>query len=180
MTAFGDQAKMLRRNVWGYFEGLTDDDLHWEPASGMWGMRLKTEVSTDRTPDELPPGDYWVDVIRDPPDPVPLTTIAWRIGHLTLGTWNWNAIIAGQEVPPEPAMRHDAAGALELWREVLDAFVDVAVGFTDEQLADKTDAWGGEVTRSFLVSHVCLEIALHSAEVGTMRHLKRQLGTGAP
>ena len=176
MTVLGSQARRLRAYVRPYFDGLTDDELHFEPVPGMWGVRLKTEL---RTPLEegAPEGPYWMDAASVDDDDAPLTTIAWRIAHLTLGTWNWNAIIAGNEVPPEPGMRHDAAGALELWREVLDDFVDLAVGLSDEQLAEKTAAWGGQVTRAFLVSHVTLEIALHSAEVGTMRHIKRQLAS---
>lgn len=177
MTPFATQARMLRTHAWRYVDGLTDDELHWEPAPDMWGMRLKSEVRTDRTPEEMPPGDYWVDVIRDPPDPAPLTTIAWRMAHLTLGTWNWNAIIAGQPVPPEPALRADAVGALDLWRSVLDAFVDLVGGLAADALDATVDAWDEPVARSLLVSHVTLEIALHSAEIGTIRHLKRQLST---
>lgn len=176
MTALGDQAKLLRRNVWRYFDGLTDDEMHWEPAPGMWGVRLKTEL---RTPleDGAAEGPYWMDTLAVPDADAPFTTIAWRVAHLTLGTWNWNAFIAGHEVPTEPAIRHDAAGALALWREVLDAFVDLAIGLDDEQAAAEVEAWDGSVKRSLLLSHVTLEIALHSAEVGTMRHLKRQLAT---
>jgi hypothetical protein len=76
VTAFAKQAELLRRNVWRYVDGLTDDELHWEPAPGMWGLRLKIEVRIDRTPDEVPPGDYWVDVFRNIEDKeAPLTTI---------------------------------------------------------------------------------------------------------
>jgi hypothetical protein len=174
-TAFAQQARMLRGWVWSaYFEGLTDDELHWEPAPGMWGMRLKSEVRTDRTADEVPPGDYWVDTFRDAPDP-PLTTIAWRLAHLTLGTWNWNGFLADVPAGPEPALRHDAAGALELWRAVLDRFVDVVRSLPEERLAERSTAWGGEATFANVASHVTLEIAYHSAEIGTMRHLYRAM-----
>lgn len=164
---------MLRRTIWAYyFDGLTDDELHFEPAPGMWGVRLKTELHTPLEEGAVE-GLYWMDTDNVPRAEAPLTTIAWRIAHLTLGTWNWNAIIAGNEVAAEPALLADAAGALELWRSVLDAFVDMAVAFTADELAVEMDAWDGKVTRSFLLSHVSLEIAYHSAEVGTMRHLWR-------
>ena len=166
---------MLRRNVWRYFDGLTDDELHWEPVPGMWDVRLKTEL---RTPLEegAAEGPHWMDGEDLDENMAPLTTIAWRIAHLTLGTWNWNAIIAGHDVPPEPALLADAEGALALWGGVFDDFVDMVVGFSADDLEEEVHAWDGEVKRSFLVSHVTLEIALHSAEVGTMRHLRRQLG----
>jgi hypothetical protein len=173
VTALGDQAELLRHTIWPYyFDGVTDDELHWEPVPDMWGVRLKTEL---RTPLEegAAEGPYWMDTAAVKRLEAPLTTIAWRIAHLTLGTWNWNAIIAGQEVPPEPALRADADGALALWRSVLDAFVEMVVGFTDAELDAEIEAWGDKEPRSGIVSHVCLEIAYHSAEVGTLRHLHR-------
>ena len=173
MNPFGDQAVLLRRTIWPYyFDGLTDEEMHWEPAPDMWGVRLKTEL---RTPLEevAADGPYWMDGIRPAPTPVPFTTVAWRIAHLTLGTWNWNGFLEGVPVPPEPAMRADADGALELWCSVLDRFVDIVGSLSDEQLEEKTEAWDGNATRAFVVSHVCLEIAYHSAEVGTLRHLYR-------
>ena len=176
MTAFGEQAVLLRENAWRYFEGLTDDELHWEPAPEMWGLRLKTEL---RTPLEegAPPGDWWVDSVFPRPAIEPLTTIGWRVVHLTLGTWNWNAIIAGREVPPEPSIPGDATNLVALWRSVLDEFVALADELDDEALAEDVDAWRGKVKRSFLLSHVTLEIAFHSSEVGTLRHLKRATGS---
>ena len=175
MTALGDQAAMLRRNVWRYFEGLTDDELHWEPVPGMWGMRLKTEARTDRTADEMPPGDYWVDVFRDEPDSAPLTTIAWRVVHLTFVVGGQTAMLAGADPGPVPTLRYDAAGALELWRSALDHFVDVVRSLTDERLASPSPVMDGKATYANFVSHTTLEIALHSAEVGTMRHLYREM-----
>jgi hypothetical protein len=174
VTAFGDQAKLLRKHAWRYVDGLTDEELHFEPAPGMWGVRLKTEL---RTPleEDAPDGPYWMDTLAIDDADAPLTTIAWRVAHLTLGTWNWNAIIAGHDVPPEPALCIDADGALSLWRSVLDEFVETVGGFTDEELAASVAAWDEPTPRSLLVSHVTLEIALHSAEVGTIRHLYRQM-----
>lgn len=56
MTAFGDEVKLLRHNVWRYFDGLTDEEAHWEPAPDMWGYRRRGEVRTP-LPDDLPPGE---------------------------------------------------------------------------------------------------------------------------
>ena len=46
MKPLAQQALLLRRDVWRYFDGLTDDELHWEPVADMWGVRLKTELRT--------------------------------------------------------------------------------------------------------------------------------------
>jgi hypothetical protein len=164
---------MLHGWVWqAYLDGLTDDELHWEPVPDMWGVRRKSEVRTDRTPDELPPGEYWADTFRDAPDPPP-TTIAWRLAHLTSVVLGYTADIRGVEEPPPPAIRYDAAGAVELWRSVFDDFVEMVRTFDDAALVEQVDAWGGRVARSYVISHVCLEIAYHAAEIGCLRHLKR-------
>jgi hypothetical protein len=180
VTRFGDQAVLLRRNVWRYFDGLTDDELHWEPAPGMWGMRLKSEVRTDRTPDEMPPGDHWIDVFREEPDPVPLTTIAWRLVHLTFVVGGLSFFLADVPPGPMPTPRYDADGALDVWRGVLDRFVDVVQSLSDERLATPAPIAGPKATIANVVSHTTLEIAFHAAEVGTMRHLYRQRAAAIP
>jgi hypothetical protein len=76
-------------------------------------------------------------------------------------------------VPAYPALPGDADSVVALWREVLDAFVDTVAGFTDEDLKVTTTV---DAPRASVVSHVTVEIACHSAEIGTLRHLKRQLG----
>ena len=153
-TPLARQAKLLRADVWRYFDGLTDDELHWSPVEGAWGIDDQ----------DLATGEM-----------AAFTTIGWRIGHLVYGTWNWIPIIRGDAVPPEPALPHDAASLVALWGSVLDSFVALVDGLSEEQLDVEVDAWDGAVARSFLVSHVTLEIALHSAEVGTMRHLYREM-----
>ena len=172
-TAWGNQAERLRRNVWRYVDGLTDDELHWEPAPGMWGLRLKTEVRTDRTAEEMWPGNYFLDCFRDTDDSVaPFTTIGWRLAHVVIVTWNWNVVLTGVEEPPEPPLPGDAESLVALWREVLDAFVDAVTGFTDDELEVITST---DLPRTSVVAHVTVEIACHSAEIGTLRHLKRSL-----
>ena len=173
-TALGDQARIMQQLAHKSIDGLTDDELHWEPAPGMWGLRLKTELHTPM-PDDVSPGDWWLDGVRPRPDPEPFTTIGWRMAHMILGTFNWNAIIRGEKVPPEPSLPGDAAGNVALWHEVIDHFVDQAVGFTSDELAEEVKAWNGDVRRSFLVSHVTLEVSYHASEVGCLRHLHRAM-----
>ena len=173
MTVLGDHVGLLRRYVRQYYDGLTDDELHWEPVPGMWGMRLKTEL---RTPvPEMVPGDYWVDLIR--PDPVapPLTTIAWRVGHLMSVTVSATENLSGIPAPPMQALRYAAAGLLESWWGALGGFVHAVRALSDEQLAAPLPVISDDVTHAGWISHVSLEVAFHSAEVGTMRHLYREM-----
>jgi len=53
--------------------GLDDDEYFWEPVAGCWSIR--------RTPD----GGWTIDGAggnQPASDPPPITTIAWRIGHI--------------------------------------------------------------------------------------------------
>jgi len=158
--------------VWRYFEAMTDDECHWEPAPDMWGVRRKSELRT-ALPADTSPGEWWLDGMRPAPDPTPFTTAAWRVAHLILGTWNWVRLLAQRPQGPEPSLPGDAAGLVALWKDVLDDFVDVVVGFSDEQLAEEIAVGTSRRLRSAVVSHVTLEIAFHSAEVGALRHLYR-------
>lgn len=74
MTAFAQQAALFERNVWRYFDGVTDEELHWEPVPGMWGLRKKEELRTP-LPSDTSDGDWWLDGVRPRPDPEPLATI---------------------------------------------------------------------------------------------------------
>jgi hypothetical protein len=49
------------------FEGLTRDEMLWEPVPDCWTVR-----------------DGVLDSAWPPPDPAPVTTIAWRLGHIAL------------------------------------------------------------------------------------------------
>ena len=56
------------------FDGLTDAEYFWEPVVGAWTVRWS-------------PDDARVvsDVVIPPPEPPPVTTIAWRLAHVTVG-----------------------------------------------------------------------------------------------
>jgi hypothetical protein len=121
----------------------------------------KTELRTP-LPDDAAPGDWWIEGIQPAPELPPFTTIAWLVSHMILGTWNWNDIIAGGSVAPEPALPSTADGAVALWNQVVSRFEQLVSDYSDDDLAE-VDAWGGHGSR--LVSHVIAEV-LHRAEVG--------------
>src|SRR5215471_1097388 len=53
-------------------DGLTDDEYLWEPVADAWSVR---EVD----------GRGLLDWAWPAPSPPPVTTIAWRIAHVTIG-----------------------------------------------------------------------------------------------
>lgn len=151
---------------------MTDEELHWEPAPGMWGYRRRDEVRTP-LPDDMPPGDWWFDSVRPRPDPEPFTTVAWRVAHLTLGTWNWLNALAQRASGAEPCPSGVAEAMIGLWKQVLDDYVEMVCGFTEGDIREEVQVGANRRPRSGVISHVTLEIAFHSSEVGTLRHLYR-------
>ena len=153
-------------------EGLSDEELIWEPVDGCWSVRPKSEV-VGVAPDESP-GAWWIDGDEiEAPEPPPFTTIAWLIAHMVLATWNYNDIIAGHSVAPEPALASGAQGAVAQWEEVISRFETMVADFTDVDLATEVAAWGGQVARSFVIQHLVTEVLHHAAEVGRLRDLYR-------
>jgi DinB superfamily len=66
----------------GRLDGLTDDEYFWEPAPGCWSVRPR---GTGAAPVQAGSGAMTIDFAMPVPDPPPLTTIAWRLGHVIVG-----------------------------------------------------------------------------------------------
>ena len=63
-------------------EGLTDDEYFWEPVAGSWNLHPRGHSTA---PIQAGAGAFTLDYAFPEPDPAPLTTIAWRIGHILVG-----------------------------------------------------------------------------------------------
>ena len=70
-------ARILEQFTWHWqqqarprLDGLTDEEYLWEPAPNSWSIR---------------PGG--IDCAYPAPEPAPVTTIAWRFGHLLVGVF---------------------------------------------------------------------------------------------
>jgi hypothetical protein len=62
--------------------GLTDDEYFWEPAPDTWSVRRRGESTA---PMQAGSGDFIIEFAVPEPDPAPVTTIAWRLGHIIVG-----------------------------------------------------------------------------------------------
>src|SRR5438309_12065011 len=79
-------------------QGLTDDEYLWEPVTACWSVRPRSEQRT--APDEhRPEGDWGLDIEYPDPDPPPLTTIAWRMVHMTGSVYVAAASLRGDRHP---------------------------------------------------------------------------------
>ena len=65
------------------WDGLTDEEYFWEPVAGMWSVRPRGQGVAV----EVGSGDYIIDFAFPEPSPPPVTTIAWRMGHLLVGVF---------------------------------------------------------------------------------------------
>jgi hypothetical protein len=114
--------------------GLTDAEYLWEPVPGCWSIRRRGESPV---PDPYGKGDWLLDWDRGHPDPEPVTTIAWRLGHLISmyrDRWEWT--FGSRSTAPEvnTEFTPSADAALEqLWAQT-DRFAASVAGMTDEQL----------------------------------------------
>ena len=65
-------------------DGLTDDEYRWEPVAGCWNLRRRGEATTSMAAGG---GEWVMDFEYPEPRPAPATTIAWRLGHVTVGVF---------------------------------------------------------------------------------------------
>jgi hypothetical protein len=163
---------VMSDNVFGRtfrrLDGLTDEELLWEPVAGCMNVR-------DGVMDPLPREPHYYDGVAA--DPV--TTIAWRLGHIVhdglLAPRN-PTFLGVDDVPPDIAVARTA----EEWRSNLAAAVDwwssLVERLDDDHLWQPIGAVGGfygEAPRAGFVIHLKNEAVHHGAEVGVLRDLWR-------
>ena len=68
-------------------EGLTDEEYLWEPVDGAWNIRPRSDARTK----PVGRGDAVIDFDFPEPRPAPVTTIAWRMGHVSIGVFGARA-----------------------------------------------------------------------------------------
>ncbi|HEY5874312.1 MAG TPA: DinB family protein [Ilumatobacteraceae bacterium] len=159
---------------------LTDAEYLWEPAPGAWSVRLKQQGPSPGATVLVGAGEWGRDGGRPHPYPPPVTTIAWRMHHLTemlAGRSDWTAgahaftedqmIVAGTATAAVAAL--DAA--VNAWRAVLVAADDAAL----DTVGHSTYPDGSDVEEPFIdiVWWVNQEVLHHGAEIGLLRDVYR-------
>jgi hypothetical protein len=157
-------------------DGLTDEEYFWEPVPGMWSVRPR---GTSTAPMSLGSGDFTIDHARPAPDPPPVTTIAWRLNHLT-------AVVLGRRVgwhfggaPLNPATWDypgDAATARARFDAVYAAWAAGVRGLDAATLArpaGPAEGLYGDRSMATIVLHVNREAIHHGAEIALLRDLYR-------
>lgn len=156
--------------------GLTDDEYFWEPVPGMWSIRPR---SAARTAQAVGAGDLVIDFEHPEPDPVPATTIAWRIGHLlvgVLGARNANHFGAPPVDYASAVWPTSAAEALDRLDHEYATWVRGVTSLGGQRLPDPVGPAEGpyaDSPYSVLVLHIHREMIHHCAEILLLRDLYR-------
>lgn len=111
-------------------EGLSDAEFVWEPTATNWSIRPRAATVT---PDAFGPGEFVLDLDRSFPvfAPAPLSTIAWRVGHLcSLYAGRWEYTFGDASADPHDLVDFDRHASIML-----------------ERLWTDTDRWINDVER---------------------------------
>lgn len=153
-------------------EGLTDDEYVWEPVAGAWNVRPR---GTSSAPVSVGSGDFAIDFAFPEPDRAPVTTIAWRLGHIVVGVLGMrNASHFGG-----PAMDYEsfayagtAADALRQLDAVYAAWISGVRTLGEEGLertCGEAEGAYSDWPMAALVLHINREVIHHGAEVALLR-----------
>jgi hypothetical protein len=161
--------------VWHRFRsrltGLEDAEYFWEPVADCWSVRQATDGRwvIDGAGGDVSAGP--------PPDPPPVTTIAWRIGHigLTFIGFGDRLFAAGAAGVDDVTMPGSAAAAVSFldhsyhsyWR---DKFAGITADRWWQPIGPAFGPYGTNSTAD-LALHVLDEFSHHAAEIGLLRDL---------
>jgi len=153
--------------------GLTDEQYLWEPVPGTWSIRPRSATTA---PMAVGAGDAVIEYAVPEPSPPPLTTIAWRLGHI--------ALVFGQRAANhfgDGGVEYDtidwpltAAGMLQLLDHHHDAWMEGVESLTAEDLARPCGPHEGPYAEhpfAALVLHINREVLHHGAEVALLLDL---------
>ncbi|WP_019816602.1 DinB family protein [Saccharomonospora saliphila] len=154
--------------------GLTDDEYFWEPAPGCWTVRPR---GTGTAPIRAGAGAMTIDFAVPEPDPPPLTTIAWRLGHVIVGVLAMRNAAHFGRAPTDYQSFTYAATATEALEQLDTEYATWLTGV--EALGDtglarpcgEAEGPYAEHPLAALVLHIHREVIHHLSEVCLLRDL---------
>jgi hypothetical protein len=159
--------------------GLTDEEYFWEPVPGCWSLRAQ---GTSAAPAQVGGGEMRLDFGHPAPVPAPVTTIAWRLGHIIVGVLGQRNA-AHFDGPPcayatydYPATADDALARLDeeyaRWVAGVKGLGGIDVpGEGLLRLCGPAEGPYAEFTLAQLVFHINREVIHHGAEIALLRDL---------
>lgn len=162
-------------------DGLVDEEYFWEPVPGCWSVHRRGESTA---PILWGSGEFTWDFGPDT-EPTPVTTIAWRLGHLVETFASTNGVYFGGPHVDVETFDYPGTAASALAR--LDAvYADFLAGVRLLGDAGLAEPQGHRSPPAFahapvarVVLYVSVEAFHHGAEICLLRDLYRGLsGTG--
>ena len=161
--------------------GLTDEEYLWEPVPG-WSLRPRDEA---RSPMAAGAGGTVADFDDPEPSPAPFTTIAWRMGHLSIGVFGMRAAnhfgAADSVDYPSTDWPLEATGGLALLDHHYDAWIRGVRSLGSDGLGNRCGPHEGpfaEHSMAALVLHISREAIHHGSELCLLRDLYRATNGG--
>jgi hypothetical protein len=142
-------------------DGLTDDEYFWEPVADCWTVHRNGAI----------------DFAYPPPQPEPVTTIAWRLAHIIVGVL---AMRSHSHFGGPPAdyqtwpYATDAETAIAQLDTAYDDWMTGVRKLDDAALARPVGPAEGayaEAPMTTLVLHINREVIHHGAEIALLRDL---------
>lgn len=155
-----DSAARLERRC----AGLTDRELLWEPVRDSWNL----------VADSSHPGGWTYPYDFAPPDPHPVTTIGWRLVHLTGDNRIYleYAFGPGARIFLDLPVHGTAAEVLADWRASTEPVTAWLASATDtDLLVERPSHLGGTRTAGEVMRILLDEQTHHGAEVAVLRDL---------
>ena len=165
----------LRRRL----DGLTDDEYFWEPVAGCWSVRRRAEAAASIAHGS---GEYVIEYSPSEPTPPPVTTIAWRLGHIVVGVLGERNAAHFGAAPCDHDSFEYAGTASEALRQLDEAYavwIKGVRGLGDDGLARPCGPAEGpyaDYPMAALVLHINRETIHHGAEICLLRDLYRNQG----
>lgn len=155
-------------------EGLSDDEYFWEPVPGSWNVRPRGAGTAQL---RVGGGDYTIDFAIPEPVPAPVTTIAWRLGHILVGVLGERLAshFGGEPVSYERFVYPGTAReALDRLDAMYGAWISAVSGLSLEEMSRPVGPAEGDFAAApmgALVQHINREMIHHLAEVALLRDL---------
>ncbi len=158
---------------------LTDEEYLWEPVTGAWNVRPR---GTGTAPMAVGAGEFTIDFALPEPQPAPVTTIAWRMGHILVGVLgarlanHFGGEPVGYESYGYPGTADAALAELD---RMYAAWLDGVRGLGVAGLGGKCGPAEGpfaDQPMAGLVLHINREMLHHGAEIALLRDLYAHRG----
>ena len=169
LAPFLAQWDYVTEQLFGRLEGLTDDELLWEPAPVTWTVRPGSDGKPGRSSESA----WWAPT----PEAEPPRTLSWSMGHLGAGSLiraDW--LVGSHEMVDQPDWPVETEAAIDFLRVGLDAWRSGLEVMSDEDLdtVGRSAYPGGldpQLPLMDIVWWVNKELLWHAAEIWYVRDL---------